>query len=60
MTTADRILESPKYHELLQNYFNLSKVAKSTQGRRKFMQKFFSSVLERMLTAAGADSRTRA
>ena len=50
----------PHHHETLQNFYNSLKVLKSRQRRLKFMNRFFSSVFERMVTAAGASTHMRA
>ena len=50
----------PHHHETLQNFYNSLKVLKSRQRRLKFMNSFFSSVFERMVTAAGASTHMRA
>ena len=60
MTSQGRLLDFPQHHEILQNFYNSDEVLRSRQRRLKFMTRYFSSVLERMLTAAGANSFKRA
>ena len=60
MTSQGRVLYLPQYHEMLQAYYNSERVLQSQQRRLKFMTRFFSSVFERMVTAAGASSHKRA
>ena len=60
MSEVGRLLDFPQHHETLQKVYNSLKVLKSRQRRLKFMTRFFSSVFERMVTAAGASTHMRA
>ena len=60
MSEVGRLLDFPQHHETLQNFYNLLKFLKSRQRRLKFMNRVFSSVFVRMVTAAGASTHMRA
>ena len=53
MTSQGRLLDFSQHHKILQNFYKSDKALRSRQRRLKFMTRYFSSVLERMLTAAG-------
>ena len=59
MSEAGRLLHFPQHHETLQKFYNSFKVLPSRQRRLKFMNRVFSSVFERMVTAAGASTHIR-
>ena len=60
MSEFGRLLDFPQHHETLQTFYNSLKVLKSRHRRLKFMNRFSSSVFERMVTAAGASTHMRA